>query len=78
MVFDATIRVSDLFVGLAMLIGGYGAFLSVRNEVKNQRADIAQVKLEMKKQTDILIAIARQDERINNLESQMYVRRAGT
>lgn len=70
MVFNTTISVSDLILGLTTLLGGYAAFLAVRSTVITQGTTIARIEVEMRKQTDILIAIARQDERINSLESR--------
>ena len=69
--FDATIRISDLFVGLTMLLGGYGAFLSMQNHVKTQESKLAEIQVELKKQTDILVAVARQDERLTAVEAQL-------
>ena len=71
MVFDTTIRVDDLITIGGVLIAGIAAFTTLQNGQKSQVFRLRIIEKEMEKQTDILVILARQDERVKFLEEQV-------
>jgi hypothetical protein len=68
---DMTLRFGDLIMLLFVIVGGTGAFITMQLTLKGQAKDISDLKLEAKRQTDILISLAHEHERINSLEARL-------
>lgn len=73
--WDPTINLGHLVTFAGFVIGGLGVVFTLRSQVKSLSGDMVDVKAELKKLSDVMIAIARQDEafksvnrRLDNLE----------
>jgi len=74
MVFDATINLGQIITLVGMVAAGSLAFGAVRADVWNIKSDVQRLNdrldeaaAELRKQTEILIQLGRQDERLNML-----------
>jgi ABC-type long-subunit fatty acid transport system fused permease/ATPase subunit len=71
MLFDATVNLGQLITIVPILVGGAIVFGSLRQILKDQGVRIESLEEESKKQTEILIKIATQDQRLADLERRM-------
>ena len=72
MVIDWTINIGNLLVIGGFLLGGLGFVYTIRADVNSLKgtevglaARLVSVETELKKMTDVLISLARQDERLS-------------
>ena len=71
MTFDATINLGHILTFLGFVIGGLGVAYAMREEVRTLAGDMTDVKQELKKLSDVLIALARQDEQFKALTRRL-------
>jgi hypothetical protein len=71
MIFDATVKLGDIITAASILAGGLVVLATMRADLAglNRRLDVVEV--ELKRQTEILIALARVDERLIALERRI-------
>lgn len=68
MIFDWTINLGQV-VTLVVIIGGsFAAFKVLQNKVENLTGRMIHVESEIGKFVEAMVCIARQDERLKNLE----------
>lgn len=65
MTFDSSINLGQIVEFAGFVFVSISVIVSLRKDVKTLKFDVVSVKNEMKKITDILVQVARQDERIN-------------
>jgi hypothetical protein len=71
MTFDSTVNLGQVITLFGFLAGGVVAFVSMRADLSAQARRLAFVEMEMRKQTDILVEFARQDERLRAFEHRL-------
>lgn len=71
MIFDATINLGQLLTIAPIIVGGAIVFGSLRQILKDQGSRIANIETEMKQQTGILIAIGRQEQRLDENDRRL-------
>jgi len=69
--FDWTVNIGQIFTALGVLIGGVYAISNVRWGQEEQGRRLAGVEDELKKLSELIVANARLDERVNNLRSEL-------
>lgn len=73
MVIDYTITVGNIIEVGAMVGGGLTVFLTLKNNVAALKEDLVAVQAEVKKFGDILVSMARFDEKLSNLDRRVTV-----
>jgi hypothetical protein len=68
---DLTIRISDLILAAGVLGGGLISFVLMRQELKHHGHRLYLVEGEIHKQTDILVDLARQNERMAGIDRRL-------
>lgn len=71
MTFDFAVRVTDLIALTGFLSGGLAFAISIKNDVKMLKTRIDDVESDMHKVSCAIVSVARQDERIKNLEKRV-------
>ena len=71
MMFEGTVHLGDILQSLAILGGGIVVFVELRQNMKSQGRRLDGVEDEIKKQTEILISIGRQDEQLKGQRQQL-------
>ncbi len=71
MTFDLSVNLGQMITLFGFLAGGIGAFVSTRADLSAQARRLSFVESEMRKQTDILVEFARQDERLRAFEHRL-------
>lgn len=71
MVVDYTITIGNIIEISTLAGGGMIAIASLRSTVGNMKSDLADVKKEIKKVTDVLVQMAVTDQRVTNIEQDM-------
>lgn len=74
---EMTISLGNLLTILAFLIGGIGFVYTIRSDVRAQGERLDAVEHELQKLSDILIALGRQDERLNSMDRRIDDMRRG-
>lgn len=84
MIVDATITVGNIIEIGVLAIGGVGAIFTIKSSVGNMKNDLIDLKAEMKKIGEVLVAqaaadarITASDQRLNNLEQDLRELRHG-
>ncbi|MCA6112653.1 hypothetical protein [Bradyrhizobium cenepequi] len=72
-VIDYTISVGNIIEIISIIGGGLGVFLTLKNNVANLKDDVAVMQKEVKKFGEVLIGMARFDERFSNLDKRVTV-----
>ena len=68
MQFDASVNLGQILTMVTWLVSGAVAFGVLRQSMTNHGERLGSVENELKKQTDILVSIGKQDQRLNDLE----------
>lgn len=71
MMFDPTINVGVIVQLLAFALLAYGGFYAMRNQVSTLGLRMKGVEDEVKKVADVLVQLARQDERLNGVDRRL-------
>ena len=69
--FNPTIDLSSLITFFGFVIGGLGVVFTLRSEVRSLSGRMIMMEKELAKMAEILVAIGRQDERLNGLEARL-------
>lgn len=69
--FDPTISLGNALAVVGFLVGGLAAFLGMQNQVRALQADVLDMKGDLHKLTDIIVAEARHETRIDDLERRV-------
>lgn len=72
MTVDWTISLGAILQIVSVLGGGLLVLAAIRIDVRNLKSDVTDMKNELKKVGDVLVAMARQDERLKSLERQVH------
>lgn len=73
MVIDYTISVGNIVQIGSILGGGFAVFLTLKNNVATLKEDVVTMQSEVKKLSEILIGMARFDEKLSNLDKRVTV-----
>lgn len=68
---DPTISLGHLLEAAIVVVAGLGAIYTMRSELKNIQSDVSSIQDEMKKMTEILVVLGRQDERMSALDRRI-------
>jgi hypothetical protein len=71
MVIDYTISVGNIIEIGSILGGGFAVFITLKNNVASMKDDVVSMQSEIKKLGEVLIDIARFDERLSNLDKRV-------
>src|ERR1035437_906157 len=71
MTFDSTINLGTILQIVAFVLLAYGGFYAIRNQVSTLARRMRSVEDEIKKFGDVLVQLARQDERLNSLDRRI-------
>ena len=74
---EMTISVGNLLTILAFLVGGIGFVYTIRSDVGAQGRRLGAVESELRKLSEILVALGRQDERLNAIDRRIDDLRRG-
>ena len=69
--FYPVIDLSSLITFFGFVIGGLGVVFTLRSEVRSLSGRMIMMEKELAKMAEILVAIGRQDERLNGLEARL-------
>jgi len=69
--FNPTIDLSSLITFFGFVIGGLGVVFTLRSEVRSLSGRMLMMEKELAKMAEILVAIGRQDERLNSLGARL-------
>ena len=73
MVIDYTISIGNIVQIGSILGGGFAVFLTLKNNVVTLKEDVVAMQEEVKKLSEILIGMARFDEKLSNLDKRVTV-----
>ena len=76
--FNPTVDISSLITFFGFVIGGLSVVVTLRSEVRTLSGRILMMERELAKMAEILVAIGRQDERLNSLEMRLEDLRQAT
>lgn len=68
---DPTITVGNIIEITVIVIGGLGTLLTLRNTVNNLKADMTDMKAEIKKVGEVLVTLAVTTKRLDNAEEDI-------
>ena len=71
MLLDFTVNLGHVLTIASFLIGGVAFVYAIRGDVGSIKARMEVVESEIRKISDILITVARQDERMNAFDRQI-------
>jgi len=71
MTFDPTISFGTLLQLIAFAVMAWGGFYAVRGQVSTLALRMKGVEDEVKKVSDVLVQLARQDERLNGIDRRL-------
>jgi hypothetical protein len=71
MTFDATISFGTILQLMAFALMAWGGFYAMRNQVSTLALRMKGVEDEVKKVSDVLVQLARQDERLNGIDRRL-------
>lgn len=69
--FDSTVNLGQLVTFLGFVIGGLGVVFTLRAEVRGLTSHITDVEAELKKMSDVLVTLGRQDEQIKAVHHRL-------
>ena len=69
--FSSSIDLGHVLEALTSLIVFVGIIFTLRGDVKSLKGDMSFVKEELKKLTEVMISIARTDERLNAMDKRI-------
>ena len=69
--FDYSINLGQLVTFLGFVIGGLGVVFSLRYDVRSLGSRLLSVEEELKKMTDVMVALARQDEQFKSVNRRL-------
>jgi hypothetical protein len=69
--FDPSISAGTILTFIGFVVGGLGVVYTMRAEVRGLLARMVDVEVELRKMSDVLVAIARQDERLNAVDRRL-------
>jgi len=68
---EQTITIGNIIEIVVIAAGGIGVFATMRNTVANIKIDVAGMQAEIKKLGEILIGMARFDEKLSSIERRV-------
>lgn len=68
---EQTITIGNIIEIAVIAVGGVSVFITLRNTVANIKADVDSLQVEIKKLGEILVNLARFDERITSLDKRV-------
>ena len=71
MTFDLTVNLGNLLTILSFLVIGISIAASIRSQVTTMAIRLLSLETEIKKLSEVLIALGRQDERLNALDDRL-------
>lgn len=77
MILESTITIGNIIEIGVIAVTGLAALVSLRNTVTNMKADLTDMKSEIKKVGDVLIKMAVTDQRLTNAEHDIRELRHG-
>jgi hypothetical protein len=69
--FDFTVNLGNLLTIISFLVGGVAFVYTIKFEVRSIQSRLADVEVDLRKLTDVLVNIARQDERMNYMSKEI-------
>jgi hypothetical protein len=73
MVIDYTITIGNIIEIGSIVGGGFAVFITLKNNVSTLKDDVWEMQKEVKKLGDVLIGMARFDEKLTNLDRRVTV-----
>jgi hypothetical protein len=73
MVIDYTISIGNIFEIGSIIGGGFAVFFTLKNNVATLKEDVEAMQKEIKKLGEVLIDLARFDEKLSNLDRRVTV-----
>lgn len=73
MEFDPTVSLGNILAVFGFVIGGLAAFMGVQSQVRGLQGDVQEIKGDLHKLTDIIVADARHEARLDDLERRISV-----
>jgi hypothetical protein len=73
MVIDYTISVGNIVEVGSIIGGGFAVFITLKNNVATLKEDVVTMQKEIQKLGEILIGMARFDEKLSNLDKRVTV-----
>ena len=71
MTFDGSINLGYVLTIIVIVVGGLGTIFTLRSDVKAMAQRMTGIESEMKKLTDILIMLAAQTQRMNDMDRRI-------
>lgn len=71
MTFDTTINLGQLVTFFGFVIGGLGVVFALRHDVRNLGGRMTNVEAELRKMTDVMVTLARQDEQFKSVNRRL-------
>ena len=71
MIVDATITVGNMIEIGVLAIGGIAAITTIKSTVGNMKADLTDMKAEIKKVGEVLVTLAVTGQRLTNVEQDV-------
>lgn len=68
---EQTITIGNIIEIAVIAVGGISVFITLRNTVANIKADVDSLQVEIKKLGEILVSLARYDERLVSLDKRV-------
>lgn len=68
-----TITLGEIGQAVSVIVGGILVFSQMREGLRNQGLRLENVEAELKKQTEILVSVARQDEQLKAITQRLQV-----
>jgi hypothetical protein len=69
--FDSTVNLGQLITFLGFIIGGVSFVVAVRLKIEILHDRMSDVETELKKMTNVMIELGRQDERLNAMDHRL-------
>src|SRR5882757_2210168 len=73
MVIDYTISIGNIVEIASIIGGGFAVFITLKNNVATLKDDVTAMQAEIKKLGEVLIGMARFDEKLSNLDKRVTV-----
>lgn len=70
---DYTISIGNIIEICSILGGGFAVFLTLKNNVATLKEDVTAMQKEVKKLGEVLISMARYEEKLQNLDRRVTV-----
>lgn len=69
--FDTSINLGQLVTFFGFVIGGLGVVFALRHDVRTLGNRMVSVEEELKKMTDVMVTLARQDEQFKSVNRRL-------